>query len=266
MTTRLGLNIIGDPSPHMRLIEQMQPTTVLLMQHDSRDTLRMVKQMVEHVVYRDDPGIDWRTISPHDFVLSLPLDKLAGLGLIWQGPNEPECSTPDDAHHLSDWYVEFASEMEPRGERVIAYTFSTGNPSLAINPWLWPGWAACSFAGFHAYWTRENGYVMVQHLNDLYALIPALYRKPVIVTETGCDRAGDPKEDGYLGKPRIEPQQYAAILRGILKVLGAYVLGADIYCIGGGWPSFQVAELKDFLIAISAEQIEPTRTPPPIII
>lgn len=260
--TKISAFFIGDPSPYLDWVVQMGSTSMVVFAHDSRATLQLCKQAVPHVIYRADPGTDFREISPIAFYQSLPLDKLAGLGLIWMGPNEPYVGSADDCKRLSDWYCEFKRLMG--SERVIAYSFSTGNPTnLAWIPYLWPGFAACEYFGLHEYYASYAGFAMMRKHAEIYATLPAQYRKPVIINEWGYDENGDPMTGGW--KAHVSIDRYIDILRSGLGLLEDYVLGATIFAIGGGWPSFQIWDIKDRLLALAREgqPIPPPIAPPP---
>ncbi len=195
---------------------------------------------------------DYRNTTPEMFFERLP-KKTFGLGVIHEGINEPIVANEADAIALNKWWVDFAQLMHDAGERVIGFSWSTGNPTAVLLPRIVPllveAAAAVDLHGFHEYYNLENGMVDWGGYGDFEILLPESAQRPVIITECGIDERGDPNTSGWRG--RVSESQYLDILKKYDKFLwDSGVCAATVYTWGdSGWPSFEIAPIARPLLA-----------------
>jgi hypothetical protein len=261
---KLGLHTIGDPN--LDALRRARGPVAKVFDWDSPDAIREIGRIMPLIVYRHayevSPGreVKYDNETPDAFFARLPR-KIFGLGLVFEGPNEPFVETVDHAKRLNAWYVRFAQLMHGAGERVAAFSFSTGNPKLELVPCLQEAAAACDYIALHEYYSLAAQDAMLGRYRDFIAWLGIV--KPLIITECGFDNGGDPA-DGWQAK--IRKAEYIDILRQYDRKLSAdpYVVGATIFNIGGGkWGSFDVASMLPELEALSRETITPAPGPVP---
>lgn len=250
MPTRLGIHIIGAPDNYVDWLRRLQPSVVKVKDHNSRDSLALLTAFVPHVVYRQ-----YTDLTYHDpceaFIAELDesLHKLHGMGLIWEGLNEPQINTEDEARQLNRWYVRFAELMHARGEKVAAYSFSTGNPvNLMLTPYLWPGLRASDYLALHEYYNRWSLWDQGARHTTWRKLVPPYYMRPILITEWGYDDGGDPNESGW--RKHVSADEYAAILRRGVPLIQD-TEGACLFTFGGGWDSFESWGVRDRILEIA---------------
>lgn len=124
---------MGDPTAVQDVLRASGAKIAKVFDYESPDAINLIKGIVPLVIYRRYVDANYDSISPDAFVAALP-DKLFGLGMVWEGINEPILSTVAQAQALSAWYCRFAEIMHANGERVAAYSFSTGNPPPRFSP------------------------------------------------------------------------------------------------------------------------------------
>ncbi len=273
MSSKLTWHIIGDPSPALDDIRHSGAKVAKVMDFESRETILALKDIVPFVVYRKYFDGNYDSISPVAVADQIPA-KLYGLGLVFEGINEPVISTVAQATALSNWYVTFAQVMHSRGEKVAAYSFSTGNPRLDLVPYLADGTKACDYLALHAYLHPEGD--QFDQMDDYKAFLnalPADARRQVLITETGCDSGGC-RECGWSGPNwKLKPQAYLDMLATIDAIYSAddWVIAATVFSYGGGWNSFELRPISKQLsqqIAAAGGGVIPPKpsvapTPPP---
>lgn len=248
---------MGDPSAVQDVLRASGAKIAKVFDYESPDAINLIKGIVPLVIYRKYVDANYDSISPDAFVAALP-DKLFGLGVVFEGINEPILSTVAQAQALSAWYVRFAELMHARGERVAAYSFSTGNPPLDLVPYLADGCAASDWAALHEYVKPTNDYSQIGRYKDFLNALPAYARRQVLITETGAD-AGGCSDCGWLGSIwNLTPAQYLAILQNIDLRYGGddWLAGATIFQYGGGkpWAKFNVASISKSISFYIASQ------------
>ncbi|MGE5138163.1 MAG: hypothetical protein ACM3JD_01765 [Rudaea sp.] len=175
------------------------------------------------------------------------IEKMRGLYDAWVAINEPVCHSQEQAENLSVWFARWGDLMKSVGVPSVAYTFSQGVP----EDWHWPilaeGLRHCDLLGLHEYWC-PNLYStdMVPYHALRYRVawqkLPTDARRQIVITECGADggAAGRPT-DGWQGLGISQDaylrdlQQYDAEL-----CKDDYVIGATIFCAGGGWPHWDI--------------------------
>ncbi len=264
--SKLTWHIIGDPSPAFDDIRHSGAQVVKVMDYESPETLQALLGIVPMVVYRKYADGNYNSMPPELLADEIPT-KLYGLGLVFEGINEPVISTVQQAQQLSEWYVDFAGLMHSRGEKVAAYSFSTGNPPLELVPYLADGLRACDYLAVHEYLHPEgNQFDQIGRYKDILKQLPADAWRPVLVTECGCDSGGC-KECGWSGPNwRLKPQAYLDMLGTMDAVYSAdpWVVSAEIFSYGGGWTSFEIRSISKALsrqIALAGGGT----LPPPVI-
>ncbi|MBI4786858.1 MAG: hypothetical protein HY782_07415 [Chloroflexi bacterium] len=245
MGSKLTFHIMGFDGAVFDRLQQMQPSTVKIFDFPSDANVDEIRRRCPDtlIVYRQYTDLTFKDSADSYFAeLSDTLNKLRGRGVIWEGINEPVLGSIQDADTLSNWYVRFAELMHARQEKVAAFSFSTGNPSLGLIARLAPGAAACDYLALHEYYSPTRGADDLARYRAFRAQLPASAQKPILITECGVD---DGQNNGW--QKYVTQSQYLAILDDYDKMLIAddYVLGATIYQYGAGhpWQSFDVSSI-----------------------
>ncbi len=256
MPSKLTFHIIGFDQRVYDYLQQMQPSLVKIYEFPSEANIDEIRRRCPntYIVYRQYTNLNF-TDSADAFVAELDdaLNKLSGRGIIWEGLNEPVLNSEQDARALCDWYVRFAELMHARGERVAAFSFSTGNPPLEYVPLLVPAAVACDYLALHEYYSPSIGAADLTRYRAFRARLPRAARKPILITECGVD---DGRNNGW--QSYLSPDAYLALLADYDRQLlqDAYVIGATIFQYGGGapWQSFDVSMLGEQIARYVAEQ------------
>lgn len=274
MTSKLSTHTMGDPTRIMDFLHQAKPTVVKIFDYDSPETIKLIRTAAPVVVYRQYFDRNYDQISPDEVVNAL-LSKLAGLGLVFEGINEPILNSIDDAKKLNTWYVRFGELMHAAGEQSAAYSFSTGNPNLSYAPYLADGLAACTYYAQHEYVGINNDFSQIGYGKKVLQQLPQSAWKPILVTETGAD-AGGCKDCGWQGSIyHLSPDQYMNVLKQIDAIYNfdSTYAAATIFQIygGGNWKTFNVEPIIKPLTQYVASMgggapIVPITPVPPVII
>ena len=245
MPSKLTFHLNGFDDKTFDLLQQMQPGVVKVYEFASDSNIDLIRQLCPKtlIVYRqytnlgfNDPA-DWYVNELND-----TLNKLKGRGIIWEGLNEPVLNTPQDAQALNNWFVRFADLMHARGEKVAAFSFSTGNPRLEWVPLVAPAAVASDYIALHEYYYPLYGGGDLARYRQFRAQLPANAQKPILITECGAD---DCNNNGWQKYYSVD--QFMTILSDYDKELlkDNYVLGATIFQYGGGapWQTFNVATI-----------------------
>ncbi|MBI5303369.1 MAG: hypothetical protein HY868_14635 [Chloroflexi bacterium] len=245
MPSKLTFHISNFDTRVFDLLQQMQPTVVKIFEFPSDTNVDEIRRRCPGalIVYRQYTNLSFK--NPADlFVAELTdtLNKLRGRGIVWEGINEPVLNSEAEARAVSDWYVRFASLMHVRGEKVAAYSFSTGNPRLEWVPLLAPGAAACDYLALHEYAHPVYGIKDLGRYRLFRNRLPASARKPVLITECGLDDGANHGWQTYL-----EASAYLQLLADYDRqiVQDRCLVGATIFQYGAGstWQTFDVAPI-----------------------
>ena len=199
MPSKLTFHIMGFDDKIFDRLQQMQPSCVKLLDFPSDTNVDTIRQLCPQtlIVYRQTAAIDSDLTRPPEEYLALPqvqdaMNKLAGRGVVWEGLNEPVINSAADASKLNAWYKQFANLMHARGEKVAAFSFSTGNPvSLDLVPLLADAGRACDYIALHEYFDASTGNSGYARYRDFIPRLPPDARKPIIITECGTDDGGN---------------------------------------------------------------------------
>ncbi len=265
MSSKLTWHVIGDPSPAFDDIRHSGAKVVKVMDFESPETLKALKGIVPMVVYRRYVSQNYESISPVAFADQLP-GKLYGLGLVFEGINEPVISNVAQAQELNAWYATFGEVMKQRGELTAAYSFSTGNPPLELVPYLADGLRACNYLAVHEYLHPEgNQFDQIGRYKNFLQELPSEVWRQVLITECGCDSGGC-KQCGWSGPNwKLKPQQYLDMLATMDAVYAdPWVVSAEIFSYGGGWDSFEIRSISKQLAAQIRAAGGGVIPPPPI--
>ena len=245
MPSKLSFHINGFDSKIFDLLEQMQPTLVKVYDFPSDSNIDEIRRRCPNalIVYRQYTDLDFNsTADAYVTELTDTLNKLRGRGIIWEGLNEPILNSEADARALAKWFERFAKLMHDRGEKVAAFSFSTGNPRLEWVPLLAAAATACDYIALHEYYAPAAGAVMLARYRDFRAALPSAAQKPILITECCVD---DGQNGGW--QAHVSQDQYMTILADYDKELlkDAYVIGATIFQYGAGypWQSFDVSSI-----------------------
>ena len=250
MPSKITFHINGFDSKVFDLLSQMQPTVVKVYDFPSDSNIDEIRNRCPNtlIVYRHyvawDAQTEWKFTHPvQGFVDKLqdPLNKLKGRGIIWEGVNEPIIATTQDAQTLNDWFVRFADLMHAKGEKVAAFSFSTGNPvNLDLVPLLEQAALKCDYIALHEYHHPVAGSGQFTRYRQFRAKLSVNARKPIIITECGVDNGQNQGWQAFM-----TADQYTQLLAGydteLLK--NNYLIGATLFQYGGGgeWKTFDVA-------------------------
>jgi hypothetical protein len=256
MPSKLSFHLMGFDSRIFDYLTQMQPSLVKIFEFSSDANIDEIRRRCPRtlIVYRPYTNLSFND-SADTFIaqISDTLNKLAGRGIIWEGLNEPILTSEADARAVSNWYVRFAERMHARGERVAAFSFSTGNPPLQYIPLLLPAIVACDYIALHEYYHPTNGKVDWARYRAFRAQIPVTARKPILLTECGLD---DGRNNGW--RAYLSADAYLQILKEYDAELmqDSDVLGCTIfqYGAGGTWQSFDLTTIGDRIAQYVADQ------------
>lgn len=261
MSSKLSIHIRDYPDNIWDVVSRMQPSIIKIFDHTSEmniDTLRRVAKPL--VIFRQFTRLnDFQAHSADEFVAELARDggalsKLAGKGILWEGINEPgigQDGSENDiarAKALNTWYVRFAELMHKRGEKVVGFSWSTGNPTDRQLRWIIPHITEAAEAvdahAFHEYAKPrspkpDSDWGCYRRFEQA---LPGAARKPVVITEAGIDDLGDAHASGWAAH-NISVRDYVNLLAQYDALLAEdeYVLGATIYTLKDhDWPSFEI--------------------------
>lgn len=245
--SKLGIHIIGPPDNHVDWLRELQPAVIKVMDWDSRESLELLRPLTPHLVYRQYTDLTYND-PPEQFVASLPLKKLGGLGLVWEGLNEPIVSSVPEYWRLCWWYRDFGNLMHAQGEQCAAYSFSTGNPVNKMTlPFFWLGLQACDYVALHEYYSQKDGWAMAEG-HKYWNQVPTPFRRKCLITECGYDNGGNRFTDGWLAN-RVSVECYLNILKEGLPLFED-TEGMALFTIGGDWKSFIVDGIKRELLTL----------------
>jgi hypothetical protein len=255
MPSKLSIHISGYPEGIYDIVHRMQPRVLKVFDYSSEMNIDALKRAARPlIVYRQYTDLSFDNSTADQFVKELERDalpKLKGRDLLWEGINEPGLGGEDTPGHrrqaeqLNTWNLRFAELMHERGEKIAAYSWSTGNPTDAQLEWIMPylieSAAAADAHAFHEY-ARSAGENPLRdwgRYRAFEAALPPAARKPVVITEAGIDDGGPLA--GY--REKLTEEQFIALMEQYDRVLSAddYVLGATIFQLGDPkWPSFEI--------------------------
>ena len=290
-TSRLSVHLIARYTPGARRIVAARPRVlkVLDLHADMLEALRDYKRRcpggrtVLRIYTRqtyttsDDPvrsarhfwdTVLWppiRSLSPEDRRL---IDFLEGPN---EGDSTPTWSSVADARWFGAFWAELATMMRRAGFRPCVGSIAVGNPPgspeeieerlRAFLPALRAALAAKGAWSYHAYTIDYTNNPSIEAWYSLrYRMLhdimvrqePRLARLPLILTEGGVDRDGNPLTAGWAA--RGTPERYLRWLRWLDSELrkDPYVLGVTLFQIGDptGWGSFDLEPVADGIAAI----------------
>ncbi|MBI3914489.1 MAG: hypothetical protein HY327_09955 [Chloroflexi bacterium] len=242
MPSKLTFHLMSFDDKIFDLLARMQPSIVKVYDFPSDANIDEIRRRCPKslIVYRQYTNLTFNNAADaYVNELQDAFNKLKGRGIVWEGLNEPVLSSIADANALNTWFVRFAQLMHARGEKVAAFSFSTGNPKLEYVPLLADAATACDYLALHEYYYPVGGASDLARYRQFRDQLPAAARKPILITETGVDGG---QNDGWLA--HVSEDQYMQILADYDKELlkDADVVGATIFQYGAGapWSSFDV--------------------------
>ncbi len=265
MPSKLTFHIMSFDDKIFDLLARMQPSIVKVYDFPSDTNVDEIRRRCPKslIVYRQYTNLGFS--DPADTYvgeLQDTLSKLQGRGIVWEGLNEQILNGVADAQALNRWFVRFAQLMHARGEKVAAFSFSTGNPKLEYVPLLADAATACDYIALHEYYYPVGGASDLARYRQFRGQLPASARKPILITETGVDGG---QNDGWLA--HVSQDQYMQILADYDQELlkDDYVLGATIFQYGAGspWTSFDVKTISQRIADYVTNAGGGTPTPPP---
>ncbi len=198
----------------------------------------------------------------------------------WEGPNEgdstPTWETVEDARWFARFTVALADEMRRHGARPLVGNIAVGNPGgtpeefaakvEAFLPALEAAARAKGAWSYHAYTLdyttdpEKESWTSLRYRRILEVVRrqrPDLAKLPLVLSESGVDRAGNSHEDGWVSRGSAD--DFERWLRWFDSELrkDPTVIGATLFASGGfeSWPSF---ELEAFLPRL-ARMVEQAR-------
>lgn len=169
---------------------------------------------------------------------------------LWEGPNEPVTWTIADAQRLDAFTARLADLFHDNGLRLVGLNYSTGHPEFALWQHLGNALAKVDYLGRHSYtvaepwFDRDEWWHAYRLVEDVKAIRAAGLRvPPIILGETGIDRAGDPAMDGWRARG-VDRNTYTTLLVQYALRLGSLVpelaAVAPFTWLSTGWPSFDI--------------------------
>jgi len=168
----------------------------------------------------------------------------------------------DDGPPYNQFTVELTGLLHQTGQKLLAYSFSVGNPpGYATFPyeedpaeWMrqleqqWgvyhDGLRAADGGAFHQYKLprQDDKFTLLRHRLVQQILPPDLKGKPKYLTEFGLDDVANPGESGWRGSSwNWTAERYAKWLIETWRRIKHEVAGATIFVCGGkGWDSFEI--------------------------
>jgi len=170
----------------------------------------------------------------------------------------------DDGPLYNKFTVELAGLLHQTGQKLLAYSFSVGNPSgpskeelpYERDPALWmqkveeqwaiyhDGLRAADGLALHQYKlpSHDDKFTLLRHRLVQHVLPPDLRAKPIFLTEFGLDDSANPGQSGWRGSSwNWSAEQYAQWLLETYRRIRNEVAGAAVFVCGGmGWESFEV--------------------------
>lgn len=240
---------------------------------DGRVVLRVYTQ--KRYAATDDPAV-----SARDFWNTVLAPAVNGLSAAdralidyLEGPNECE-STPcwggtvADARWFNDFWVELAQKIADGGFKPCAFSIPVGNPPGTVADMqqrlneIAPALRKCRQLGgawsYHAYtglYTTDVGTELWYSLRyrQFYAYFatahPDLVDLPLILTEGGVDTGGSPTGSGWQAHgDAAKYQNWLTWFDARLRE-DPQVIGCTLFQMGdpGGWPSFELEPIADWL-------------------
>ncbi|GEM_PF-2035658 len=169
---------------------------------------------------------------------------------LWEGPNEPAIWDEGNAAALDAFTARLAHLFYDNGLRLVGLNFSTGHPEFGLWRCFGASLAAMPYMGRHSYTVSSPWFdaADVWHAfrleQDVKAIRGAGFRvPPIIVGETGIDRAGGPTTDGWQARG-VDANTYTTLLaqyalRLASRVPEVVVISPFVW-LSTGWPSFDI--------------------------
>lgn len=198
---------------------------------------------------------------------------------LWEGPNEPTTWTIADAQRLDAFTARLADLYHDNGLRLVGLNYSTGHPEFAMWQHLGNALAKVDYLGRHSYtvaepwFDRDEWWHAYRLVEDVKAIRAAGLRvPPIVLGETGIDRAGDPERDGWRGvgggRP-LDRNTYTTLLVQYLLRLGSLVPELERACpftwLSTGWPSFDHDEATSAMLVAKWSPVAAQPKPLPAI-
>lgn len=196
---------------------------------------------------------------------------------IWRGPNEPAIWSIEDAQALNAFYVRLQYRFRERGLTLIGINFSTGHPALVYWHFLGEALEVLDYLGRHSYscgppWFSPEDQHHAFRLERDVAEIQAMGFRvpPIILGETGIDRAGDKDKDGWRARG-VSREEYVGYIWPFVRELKRRVPQLQVVSwfvwLSTGWPSFDIDQATSQLLVDTMPAsvwLPPATAEPPI--
>jgi hypothetical protein len=282
-----------------RVIKVLDPQASEAMREAMRDYKRRYPQgLVVMRVWERTPNVRYgleddpvqsaddfwnRVLQPAVHALSVPDRQLVDY---LEGPNECE-NTPcwgsvEEARWFGRFWERLAERIAQAGLRPCVGSIPVGNPPGSISeirakldvfvPALraakrWNGaWSYHAYSIEYStdpsveYWYSLRYRIFYEFLRERY---PDLANLPMILTEGGIDRAGNPDRDGWRARGDVARfQEWLLWYDGELRK-DLYLLGVTLFQIGNpsGWWSFDLEPIAQWLADVIANRPRSLRNP-----
>jgi len=206
-----------------------------------------------------------------------PTARQMGAITLWEGPNEPVAFTVAQAQALDAFTARLADLFHDNGLRLVGINFSTGHPAFEMWALLGNALSKVDFLGRRSYACEEPWFGQDQWwhpyrlVEDVAAIRDAGLRvPPIVLGETGIDRAGNPDTDGWRARG-VSREEYTTLLTQYALRLGSLVPELEIVTpfvwLSTGWPSFDIdRDTSAMLVAKwSPSQAVPDAEPKPSV-
>lgn len=199
-----------------------------------------------------------------------------------EGENTPTWASVEEARWFARFWQRLAERIGQAGFRPCAGSIAVGNPPGNIDeirakleafvPALqalkrWNGaWSYHAYTVEYStdpsveYWYSLRYRIFYEFLRDRH---PELANLPLILTEGGVDRAGNPNNDGWRARGDAHKYQNWLLWYDSELKQDPYVVGVTLFQIGnpGGWWSFDLEPIAQWLADVIANRPRARRNP-----
>ena len=182
-----------------------------------------------------------------------------GIVTAWEGPNEPNLTSPDMAAKYRDFLIAWNDKMQSAQLKTCGGSIAVGNPKVlkydgTNEEWriVAPALARCNYWSYHGYWQRPYDPVddwwchryrlLVKEAADFGVTLPRL-----IISETGVDNHGG-INDGWRSQYNNDWGAFFADVQRYSDELDkdTYVEASTFFTMGANsdWFSFEFDQLQ----------------------
>lgn len=191
-----------------------------------------------------------------------PTARQCGGITLWECANEPVTNSIAETEALDRFTARLADLFHDNGLRIVGINYSTGHPHFAMWRYLGVALSKIDYLGRHSYACEEpwfgadqwwHPYRLVEDVKHIRAA--GMRVPPIILGETGIDRAGNPDTDGWRARG-VDANTYTTLLVQYALRLGSLVpeleAVAPFTWLSTGWPSFDIDQATSAMLVAKA--------------